>query len=451
MSTANPRQAAYSILSRISKERSYADILLDQELGRGSIQGPDRGLLTELVYGTLRRQGTLDHIIGQFSSIRIDRIERSVHTLLRLGIYQLFFLDRIPASAAVNETVKLSKLMAPKASAFINAVLREADRKRDYLVWPDKGKDPAAWIAARHSAPKWIAQMWLDQLGPEEAEQLASSMCEAPPVTIRANSLKCSRDELLDRLSAENVSATPCRFSPTGIQIISHSPLTILNSHKEGLFTIQDEASQLTAHILTPLPGETVLDICAAPGGKTTCIAELMKNSGEITACDINPRRLEQVKLHANRLGIKIISTAVMDAEEPLASVSGKHFRRVLVDAPCSGLGVLRRNPEGKWWKTPEDIKSLAELQRRILSKAASSVALDGILLYATCSTTTLENESVVDDFLSMHHEFVLEDVREIYPALAPLCSEKGHFRPWPHRQGMDGFFAARLRKQENL
>lgn len=451
MPLANPRQVAYTLLSRIAKERSYADILLDRELTHGALQGPDRGLLTELVYGVLRRQGTLDYLVSQFSSVRIDRIERSVHILLRLGIYQLLYLDRIPASAAVNETVKLGKILAPKATGFINAVLREIDRKRDQIRWPDREKDPAAWIAARYSAPQWIARLWLDQLGAEEAEQLAASMCETPPVTVRANSLKCSRDELIDRLADEQVFATPCTFSPTGVRIVSHTPLPVLDCYRQGLFTIQDEASQLTAEILGPEPGETILDVCAAPGGKTTAIAELMRNSGEIAACDVNPRRLEQVTRLATRLGIGIITTTAMDAVTSVAPFSGKRFTRVLVDAPCSGLGVLRRNPEGKWWKSAEEIGKLAEIQSRILANASTTVAPDGILVYATCSTSAAENESIVDDFLSLHQNFVLEDIRETNPVLAPLCSEKGHFRPWPHRHGMDGFFAARLRRQETV
>jgi 16S rRNA (cytosine967-C5)-methyltransferase len=439
------------MLARIDKERSYADILLDQELSHGSIKGPDRGLLTELVYGTLRKQGTLDHLISQFSSIRIDRIERSVHTLLRLGLYQLMFLDRVPTSAAVNETVKLSKLLAPKASGFINAVLRETDRKRDSIQWPDRESDPAGWMAARHSSPKWIAQMWLDQLGAEEAEQLARTMSEAPPVTIRVNTLKCSRDELIVKLSAEQVSAAPCKFSPLGVQILSHSPLTLLDSFRQGLFSIQDEASQLAAILLGSSPGDRVLDICAAPGGKTTCIAELMGNSGEIVACDINPRRLKQVQLLADRLGVKIIRAELANAENLFIPAATKQFTKVLLDAPCSGLGVLRRNPEGKWWKTVEEINTLAGLQQRILSNAASYVAPGGTLIYATCSTSVQENESVVNDFLLQHNDFALDDIRELYPQFDPLCSSNGHLRPWPHLHGMDGFFAARLRRQEKL
>ncbi|GAM09227.1 ribosomal RNA small subunit methyltransferase B [Geobacter sp. OR-1] len=449
MATGNPRHAAFLILNRIARERSYADILLNQELTHGAVKGQDRGLLTELVYGVLRRQGTLDHYISSFSTVRIDRIERSVLILLRIGLYQLLFLDRVPVSAAVNETVNLAKILAPKAAGFVNAVLRETDRKRDSITWPDRQSDPSGWIAARHSVPAWIARIWLDQLGPEEADLLATVMSEAPPLTVRTNSLKCTRDQLIERLNSEQTPSVPCQFSPLGIQILARTPLTMLDSYREGLFTIQDEASQLAALILSPAPGDRVLDICAAPGGKATCIAELMNDSGEVVACDISPRRLEQVKLLSDRLGITIVKTAVMDAENSLPAAITDSFQKVLVDAPCSGLGVLRRNPEGKWWKSPDDIDMLSERQRRILNNSASAVVPGGVLVYATCSTSPLENESVVDDFLSLHNNFVLEDVRILFPQYADLCSNNGHFRPWPHRHGMDGFFAARLRRQE--
>lgn len=444
----NPRLSAFNILIRIDKERSYADILLDRELSHGSIAGQDRGLLTELVYGVLRRQGSLDHIIRQFSSVRIDRMERAVLILLRVGLYQLFYLDRVPPSAAVNETVKLAKIHAPKASGFINAVLRESDRKRNGIIWPDKSVDLAGWIAAKHSTPEWIARIWLNQLGAEQAELLAKAMSEAPPVTVRVNTLKSSREELLEKLAAEQVSAEPCIFSPLGIQILTHSPLASLESFRQGLFTIQDESSQIAAMILHPLPGERIMDICAAPGGKTTCLAEIMGNSGEISACDINPRRVAQIDLLARRLGINIIKTSLMDAQKTASMPNAPRFARVLVDAPCSGLGVLRRNPEGKWWKSEKDVDQLVDRQKSILANAATFVSCDGVMVYSTCSTNVQENESVLDDFLTKHTDFVIEKIQDTYPAIAPLCTDSGYFRSWPHLHKMDGFFAARLRRK---
>lgn len=454
MSTANPRRAAIDILLRIEKERSYADILIDHELSGGELQGPDRGLLTELVYGVLRHRGTLDHIINRFSRQKVDKLERIVLILLRLGLYQAQFLDRIPVSAAVNETVKLAKVLAPRSAGFINAVLRTADREKDAIDYPDQQSDPVAFLAARHSHPPWIIRQWIEQLGPAEAEPLARIMSEPPPLTLRTNTLSIGRDSLIARLAGEGAIAVATHFSPDGLNIITaRTPLASLTSFQEGLCTIQDESSQLAALFLAPCPGERVLDLCAAPGGKATHLAQLMENSGAILACDTAVRKLALIGENARRLGITIIRTVPMNAAGQLPdsgndTLATGRFDRVLVDAPCSGLGVLRRNPEGKWWKTPADIAELAGRQKAILLNAAGFLKEGGTLLYATCSTTIEENEEVIADFLSKRPDFMLEDLRALFPAYAELFTETGCFRSWPHRHGMDGFFAARLRRK---
>jgi len=273
--TSSPRQAAYLTLLRIEKERSYADILIDRELQEGELTGPDRGLYTELVYGTLRKQGTLDHIIGQFSNTPPGRLERSVILLLRLGLYQMFFLDRIPVSAAVNETVNLAKQYSSRSAGFINAVLRSADRGKEDISYPDPDKEPAAWLAAKHSHPLWIAEGWLAQLGFAEAARLAAAMSAPPPFTIRVNRLKTDSAALIRRLQEEGVSAAPCSHAPDGLTITSSISLANLKSFSEGLFAVQDEASQLAALLLSPQPGDSILDLCAAPGGKASYLAEL--------------------------------------------------------------------------------------------------------------------------------------------------------------------------------
>ena len=447
MTTANPRRAAFDILFRIEKEHSYADILIDRELSAGSLQGPDRGLLTELVYGVLRRRGTLDHIINQFSKQHVEKLERAVLILLRLGLYQEFFLDRVPVSAAVNETVKLAHTLAPRAAGFINAVLRSADRERNAIRYPDRLSDPAGFIAACYSTPRWIAEEWIDQLGEEETAALAQAMLAPPPFTIRVNTLKISRDELHTRLAAEGVTAEPASYSPFAMHISGSIQLASLASFREGLFTVQDESSQIAAILLSPQPGERLLDICAAPGGKTTHMAQLMQNRGSIVACDASPCKLDLVTETAARLGITTITTIPLNAVRPLTPLGEEKFDRILVDAPCSGLGVLRRNPEGKWWKNRQNIAELALIQKAILANAANRLAAGGTLLYATCSTMPEENETVVDNFLSHSPDFVLEDLRELFPEFRNLFTERGCFRSWPHRDGMDGFFAARLRR----
>lgn len=447
MSSKNPRRAAFDILLRIEKEKSFADILIDHELSKEIIKGADRGLLTELVYGVLRRQGTLDHIMSQFSKQRPEKLELYVRLMLRLGLYQCFFLDRVPVSAAVNETVNLAKELAPRAAGFINAVLRSADRGRDSIKYPDPEQSPVQYLATRYSHPAWLTRQWCEQLGNQEAEELAAAMAEPPPFTVRVNTLRTTRDALMERLTREGVTCTPAAWSSDGIRLNQSGAITRLPSFKEGLFTVQDESSQLAPLFLDPKKGERVLDACAAPGGKTTQVAQLMGNSGEIFACDVNQKKLRMIKETCDRLGIDSVRTFTMDATAPSNAIKDVTFQRILVDAPCSGLGVIRRNPEGKWWKSPTDLVELSVTQLTILENLSRYLEPGGTLLYATCSTSTEENEEVVEEFLSRHPEFVLEDLRPLFPSLAPLFTERGYFRSWPHRHGMDGFFAARLKK----
>lgn len=449
MSSPNPRRAAAELLLRVERERSFADLLIDQELNLGLLLGPDRGLFTELVYGVLRRRGTLDHIIRQFSTQPPEKLETVVRVLLRTGLYQMFFLDRVPVSAAVNETVNLAEIMIPRAKGFINAVLRSVDRGRNTIVYPDRELDRTGFLATRFSHPRWLAEQWLTQIGPVEAEALAAAMAEQPPLTARVNTLKLTRDDLAARFAAEGIVATLCRYSPLALKIDAPGTVEQLPGFREGLFTIQDESSQLAALFLDPQPGERVLDLCAAPGGKATAIAQLMENRGTVTACDITDAKLRRVEETAVRLGISIISTMGSDAADPPAGFR-EGYDRVLVDAPCSGLGVIRRNPEGKWRKGPEDLARLAVTQKKILKSAAGCVAPGGVLLYATCSTSEMENEAIVDEFLARRTDFGLEQGQALFPALGELFTERGMFRSWPHRHdGMDGFFAARLRKNK--
>lgn len=447
MTRANPRRTALDILMRVERDRAFAEPILDRELSLGTLEGPDRGLLTELVYGVLRRQGTLDFLVNAFAANRSSRLERAVLVILRLGLYQLFYLDRIPVSAAVNESVNLAKAVAPRATGFVNAILRRADRERQSLPWPDRENDPAAYIAARHSHPRWLVERWIEQLGVPEAEELAASMSEQAPLTIRVNTLKTTRETLMAEFAAAGIAGEPTSWAPHGVRIASKAAVTALPGFSEGLFTVQDESSQLAALFLDPQPGERVLDACAAPGGKATYLAQLMENRGEILACDISAKKLRLVTEAATRLGIGIIRTVAADAAKPDAIPDGSPFDRILLDAPCSGLGVIRRNPEGKWWKTPEDVARLAATQRNILDALAPRLRTGGVILYSTCSTMEAENEGIIDDFLSRNGGFVLEDLNPFYPDATGLFTSRGVFRSWPHRHGMDGFFAARLKK----
>ena len=447
LTSSNPRQAACTVLRRIQKEGCYADQMMDRELAEGRLSGPDRGLFAELVFGVLRRQGTLDHILSQLLEQPLGKLEPLAQILLRLGLYQLVYLDRIPESAAVNETVNLTKQAVPRASGLVNAVLRNYLRRRDTISFPDPFTAPAASIAARHSHPVWLVNQWLDQLGPEEAEQLAEASSCQPPLTLRANTLRITREELLSRFRDNGIDAVSCRFSPHGLQVEGRHHIPGLPGFREGLFAVQDEASQMAGLLLGAQPGERVLDACAAPGGKATHLAQIMDNQGELLAMDISRNKLPLIQEAAQRLGISIISTRAADLLQS-GAFPANAFDRVLLDAPCSGLGVIRRNPEAKWRLTPADFTRLAATQKTLLKNAARLLKPGGTLVYSTCSTTVEENEAVVRDFLSRQGDCVLENLSDIFPDGRELFTAEGMFRAWPHRYAMDGFFAARLRKK---
>ncbi|MDD2580994.1 MAG: 16S rRNA (cytosine(967)-C(5))-methyltransferase RsmB [Desulfuromonadaceae bacterium] len=444
--SANPRQAACETLLRIRKEGGFADRLIDIELSGGALSGPDRGLYAELVFGVLRHQGTLDHILQQLLEKPMVELDPQALVILRIGLYQLTCLDRIPESAAVNESVNLAKLITPGTSGLINAVLRNYLRRRDSITFPDIATNPATAIAARHSQPEWLVEQWLGQLGAAEARQLAEASSQQPPLTLRVNTLRSSRDELLREFEQQGIEATPCRFSPDGITVAGRHMISVLPGFDAGLFAVQDEASQLAGLMLGAEPGERAWDACSAPGGKCCHIAQQMDDRGELIATDISRSKLTLVQDNVRRLGITSVSTAVADLHQPDTFPDG-FFDRILLDAPCSGLGVIRRNPEAKWRLFSGDITRLAAVQKTLLKNAAGRLKPGGTLLYSTCSTAEAENELVVEDFLSHHPEFVLENLNDLFPAWSELIAFYGMFRVWPHRHGMDGFFAARIKR----
>ena len=442
----NPRQAACEALLRIEKSGEYADRLIDSELLVGSLTGPDRGLFAELVFGVLRRQGTIDHILAQFLDKPLGELDRSIHTILRIGLYQLMYLDRIPESAAVNESVNLARQTAPRLSGLVNAVLRTYLRQRAAISFPDPESDPAQSMAARHSHPVWLVEMWIAQLGTAEAEAMAAASSLQPPLTVRANTLRTGRGQLLKMFEEADVRASACQFSTDGITVAGRPVIRDLPGYGDGLFTVQDESSQLAGMLLGSEPYERVWDACAAPGGKTVILAQQIQDRGSLVATDLSPSKLRMIDAAAGRLGITCVSTAIADLRRPETAPEGA-FDRILLDAPCSGLGVIRRNPEAKWRLKHDDITRLAAAQRNFLENVAAKLKPGGALVYSTCSTSREENEDVVRDFLSRHGDFVLENISELFPGLPEFITVDGFFRAWPHRHGTDGFFAARMKK----
>jgi 16S rRNA (cytosine967-C5)-methyltransferase len=442
----SPRRAAFDALQRLSGSDLHADDLIDQELSRDQLQGPDRGLFAELVFGVLRHQGSLDYYLSKLVQQPLERLELPVLLLLRLGLYQLCYLDRVPPHAAVHATVELAKQVLPRAAGLINGVLRSFQRCREKPALPDPAVSPQDWLAAAYSLPHWLAEQWLQQFPLEQAAELAAASVEIPVLTLRVNAVRITRDELLERFHVAGISAEACRFSPEGIRLLHRCQIAILPGFDEGLFAIQDESSQLVAHLLAPQPGECVLDMCAAPGGKATHLAQLMADQGQVIATDLNQRRIRRIRESSDRLGLTIIQPMACDA---LAAdyLHDMQFDRILLDAPCSGLGVIRRNPEAKWRLNLPELTRCAGRQCLLLDAAVTLLKPGGVLVYATCSTAVEEDEQVVQDFISRHPEFVVENGTELIPAWSELFHAAGYLRAWPHRHATDGFFAARLKR----
>ncbi len=445
------RETALQILSMLSTGRGRARNMLDRTIQEQRLVDPDKSFLTELVYGTIRWRGNLDWVMGQFvHQKKLKRLSPEIVEILRLGLYQLFFLDSVPDHAAVNESVELAKKHGyDGVSGLVNAVLRKAIRNRSKISYPDVQSDPVGHISARHSHPEWMVRRWIERYGVDETIQLCSANNLRAPLYIRTNILKTSRDQLISSLQEDGAKAAASCSLPEGINVIElTSSVNKLPSYKQGWFQVQDESSMLASHILNPQPGETVIDACAAPGGKTTHIAELMQNRGRILACDTDARRLPLVLKSCQRLGITIVEALEADARNLDDHFPVEKVDRVIVDVPCTGLGVLRRNVEARWRRTPDQLKAFPESQYVILASAARQVKTGGILVYCTCTTEPEENQQVVARFLNAHPQFQAESVLPFLPEELQgkhLVTEEGYMQTYPHLHDMDGFFAARM------
>jgi 16S rRNA (cytosine967-C5)-methyltransferase len=404
----------------------------------------DRGLVTELFYGVLRHRAALDWRLAACSQRHLARLAPPTLTLLRVGAYQLLFLARVPASAAVNETVALTKrLSAPADVGFVNAVLRALDRRRHELIVPDLLERPLDHLTAEYSHPVWLVRRWLKRFGVQRTLHLCRANNAIPPMTLRVNTLVTTRERLLDVLRQEGVEAAPCAVSPQGV-VIRGTPPTATRAFAQGWYYVQDEAAQLVGLAVAPRPGERVLDACAAPGGKSIHLAELMGDHGEVVAADVKPDRLGLVTDNCRRMGIKSVRTVAADLTQASDVARLGRFDRILVDAPCTGLGVLRRHPEAKWHKTEGLIARYAATQRAILDQVAPLLTPGGVLIYSTCSTEREENEEVVSEFLRRHRGWVSDDLRAVLPAAAAsLVTPQGYLLTLGNAWDMDGFFAA--------
>lgn len=442
------RHIAVEILNHVAHSDAFAGDLLDACLDEQNLsQSADGRLLTHLVYGVLRMQGHLDWILTRLYRGDYAKMEESVKNVLRTGLYQLKFSDRLPAFAVVDEAVKTAKRIAPAAGGLTNAVLRSYLRNTDKIDFPSVEKNPAEHIAAFYSHPLWLVKLWLTVFGPEETIALCRADNELPPLTLRVNTLKISRPALAERLQSEDFNCDPTRFSEDGITL--HDPPRPIQKtffFKDGLMRIQDEGAQVVSYLINPRGGESVLDACAGSGGKTGHLAALMKNEGRIVALDRDADKIGELIKESRRIGTSIIDARIADLAGPLSSEFAGKFDRVLVDAPCSGTGTLGRNPEIKWRLKSGDIQSLAVTQKAVLKNAAGAVKKGGCLIYCTCSLMSAENEDVVRQFLAEVPHFTVESS---HPAVSgTLLDPRGFFKTYPHRHTMDGFFGAVLRNR---
>ncbi|HWQ72813.1 MAG TPA: 16S rRNA (cytosine(967)-C(5))-methyltransferase RsmB [Desulfitobacteriaceae bacterium] len=449
MTKENARWQAAQILLRVYRQGSYANLVLQNSLQHTG-DPRDRQLITILVNGVLKNRETLDFALRLHLRKPLSALPVPVREILRVTAYQILCLDRIPAAVAINEGVELTKKEDFKFAGLVNGVLRQVMLRGWDLPWPDKEKQPVRYLTVRYSHPEWMVRRWWKRWGFSETEKLCRLNNEPSPTWIRTNTLKISREELCRILQAEGVKAELGARAPESLLIQEFGALERLESYQAGYFTVQDESSQLAAHVLQPVPGQTVLDACSAPGGKATHIAQLMGNRGEILAFDIYPHKLELVRQLAERLGIGIIRPVLGDARE-LSGVKPRSRQKVLVDAPCSGLGIIRRKADLRWQKKETDIQALAKLQLQILEQAAKCVAVGGELLYSTCTIEPEENFEVAKTFRLNHPEFEVLNIAETIPFMQLeeqdiKPARKGMLQLLTQRHGSDGFFLAKFR-----
>ncbi len=440
------REVARRVLRRVRRDQAYANLTLSGELERAKLDQRERGLATELVYGVLRHRRRLDHCIARQSDIPLSKVEDDLLDAIRVAAYQILLLERIPAHAAVNDAVEAVKLgRGVRPAGYANAVLRKiAATPGTSELDKDLPDDPVLSLAVSGSLPTWLAKRWYRRFGSDEAADLARSMLERAPLTARANTLRAPLEEVKSRLEGEGAEVTPGRHGGAALNLEGLADPFRSPSYLEGLWTAQDEAAQLAARLLDVRPGMTVLDACAGVGGKATYLAALMQNEGEILCMDQSERKLELLREHCLRLGVTCCQPHHQDLREPDA-LKGIMVDRVLVDAPCSGLGVLRRHPELKWRPERPDLQGLTALQRELLMRAAGALRPEGVLVYAVCTTTEEEGPAQAGWLRR-----VLPGMRLRAPEEGPLAGlaiDGGELTVWPHRHGCDGFYMARFVK----
>lgn len=438
----NSRELAFKTLYDIERNKNYSNISINKNFKNVNISDQEKGLATELIYGIIENKYYLNYIIDKLSKIKSKKMSTYVKISLWLGIYQILFLDSIKDHAAVNESVNLIKKYDKKSSGFVNAILRNVLRQKDSIM-EIKDKEIKDELSIKYSYNPWIVEKWIKDFGQEFTEDLLDANAEKPNLYIRTNTLKISRDELIGKLAKEGIKCTKVNGIDEAIMVQNLKNIEGNELFKLGYFTIQDISSMLVGKIANPEKDSKVLDICSAPGGKTTHVATIMENTGQVIARDVFDHKLKLIKSTVNRLGLTNVSIENRDALK-LDDNSIDKFDYVLADVPCSGLGIIRRKPEIKF-KEASELSGLPDIQSKILNNASKYVKENGTLIYSTCTIHDEENIDVVEQFLKENKNFELVPIENINIDLDN--QEKGYIKIYPNIHGMDGFFIAKLKR----
>lgn len=436
------RDLAYKVLFDIEKNQNYSNMAINKYFKDCDLDNRDRGFATEIIYGVVENKIYLDYIIDKLSTIKTNKQNLKVKILLRMGIYQILFLDSVSDYAAVNETVNLTKKLDNRSSGFVNAILRNVIRQKE-TIGEVKIKDPVDNLSTKYSYEKWIIRSWISNFGEEFTKELLEENSKKPSLYLRVNTLKATRDKLMQLLQNQGVNCQKVSFLEEAIKVNNLKNIENNELYKNGLFTVQDISSMLVGKIINPQKDTKVLDVCSAPGGKTTHIATLMQNTGEVVSRDVFEHKTKLIKNSVRRLGLQNIKVELFDALN-LDKESIDKFDYVLADVPCSGLGIIKRKPEIKY-KQKEGIKNLPKLQKQILQNAAKYVKIGGTLIYSTCTIQDNENIQVIESFLQSNKRFKFEKIENINIDLEN--EDKGYLKIYPNIHEMDGFFIAKLKR----
>ncbi len=441
---ADVRKIAFNTLYRVLHDEAYSALVINNAIKDNKLDKLDAGFLSRLVYGVLERKILLDYIVSQYSKVKPKKLDNKTLLLLELGLFQILFMEKVPDSAAVNECVKLSKKVgAYKSSGFINAVLRNFLRNDSKYTLPDES-DFVLHLSVKYSCPEYLVRMWIDQYGEENTIGILSGLDSRPPLTIRVNTLKCSKTELVKSLESENVVVSNIPFLNNALNIENTGSIEELTAYKNGWFYVQDSASQLSCEMLGAKEGMVVCDVCAAPGGKSVYTAISMNNIGVVHSYDMYEHKIHLIKNAADRLSIKIIDANVRDALDKDNRIP--KCDRLICDVPCSGFGIIRRKPEIRY-KKATIVDNLPQLQYSILCNNADMLSIGGVLVYSTCTLNDSENKEVVDRFLADHDDFVAEPLQLPVGVSRFIDEPDNMLTLLPFRNMTDGFFIAKFRK----